>query len=237
MLVLVTVIVPAARAMRVIVIVRVIVTVTMRVIVTMIVSMRVAVTVIVRMTVSMRVAVSVLVGMIVPVMSVAVMTVVVPAIVFVRAALRLEGAHHRSGRAALSAHQLGEDMVVLDIDRVRGHLSRGMPVAHVVGDLQETERVLGPDLQERLRRRLDLDEAAILELHGVAIVQGRGLGEIEQEIDPCVAFERDPAAMSALVVERDGVGDAVGLDGGFPDNGGGAQHDRPSEQEVALRHG
>jgi Ca2+/Na+ antiporter len=232
MLVLVTVIVPAARAMRVIVrmIVGVIVIVTVR----MIVSMRVAVSVLVmRVVVMMTVAV----GMIVPVLSMTMMTVVVTAIVFVRAALRLEGAHHRSGRAALSAHQLGKDVVVLDVDRVRGHLGRGMAVAHVVGDLQEPERVLGPDLQERLRRRLDLDEAAILELHGVAVVQGRGFGEIEQEIDPRVAFERDAAAMAALVVERDGVGDAVGLDGEFSDNGGGAQHDRPSEQEVALRHG
>jgi hypothetical protein len=232
MLVLVTVIVPAARAMRMIVIVRVIVRVIVTVIVIVRMIVRVAMAVIV-----MSVVVMIVTMVIVAMMSMTLMTVVVTAIVFVRAALRLEGAHHRSGRAALSAHQLGEDMVVLDIDRVCGHLSRGMPVAHVVGDLQETERVLGPDLQERLRRRLDLDEAAILELHRVAVVEGRGLGEIEQEIDPRVAFERDPAAMAALVVERDGVGDAVGLDGGFPDNGGGAQHDRPSEQEVALRHG
>src|SRR5689334_21040077 len=56
------------------------------------------------------------------------MCMVMPTIVFVGAALGLEGALHRNCRAALAAHHLGEHVVVLDIDRVRRDLGWRMPV-------------------------------------------------------------------------------------------------------------
>ena len=166
------------------------------------------------------------------------MAVVVAAIVLVGAALGLERAHHDRGGAALPAHHLGEHVVVLDVDGVGRHLGGGVPVADVVGDLEEAQGVLGPDLQEALGRRPHLDEAPVLELHGVAVAQHRGLVEIEQEIEPPIALERDPAPVAALVVEGDGVGDPLRLHGGFADDRGGAEHGGPfSEEEIALRHG
>ncbi len=186
--------------------------------------------VIVRMTVCvigmiMRVIVPmmpvIVVAVVVVVMPVA---VVVPAIVLVGAALRLEGAHHDGGRAALAAHHLGQNVVVLDVDRVRRHLGGGVPVADVVGHLQEPQGVLGAHLQQALGRGLHLHEAAVLELHGVAIVQHRGLVEVEQEIEAGIAFQRDTAAVAALVIEGDGVGNPVRLHGGFAEDRGGAEH-------------
>ncbi len=186
--------------------------------------------VIVRMTVCvigmiMRVIVPmmpvIVVAVVVVVMPVA---VVVPAIVLVGAALRLEGAHHDGGRAALAAHHLGQHVVVLDVDRVRRHLGGGVPVADVVGHLQEPQRVLGAHLQQALGRGLHLHEAAVLELHGIAVVQHRGLVEIEQEIEARIAFQRDAAAVAALVIEGDGVGNPVRLHGGFAEDRGGAEH-------------
>ena len=188
--------------------------------------------VIVRMTVCvigmiMRVIVPmmpvIVVAVVVVVMPVAV-AVVVPAIVLVGAALRLEGAHHDGGRAALAAHHLGQNVVVLDVDRVRRHLGGGVPVADVVGHLQEPQRVLGAHLQQALGRGLHLHEAAVLELHGIAVVQHRGLVEIEQEIEAGIAFQRDAAAVAALVIEGDGVGNPVRFHGGFAEDRGGAEH-------------
>lgn len=190
--------------------------------------------VIVRMTVCvigmiMRVIVPmmpvIVVAVVVVVMPVAVaVAVVVPAIVLVGAALRLEGAHHDGGRAALAAHHLGQNVVVLDVDRVRRHLGGGVPVADVVGHLQEPQRVLGAHLQQALGRGLHLHEAAVLELHGIAVVQHRGLVEIEQEVEPGIALERDAAAVAALVIEGDGVGNPVRFHGGFAEDRGGAEH-------------
>ena len=190
--------------------------------------------VIVRMTVCvigmiMRVIVPmmpvIVVAVVVVVMPVAVaVAVVVPAIVLVGAALRLEGAHHDGGRAALAAHHLGQHVVVLDVDRVRRHLGGGVPVADVVGHLQEPQGVLGAHLQQALGRGLHLHEAAVLELHGIAVVQHRGLVEIEQEIEARIAFQRDAAAVAALVIEGDGVGNPVRFHGGFAEDRGGAEH-------------
>ena len=190
--------------------------------------------VIVRMTVCvigmiMRVIVPmmtvIVVAVVVVVMPVAVaVAVVVPAIVLVGAALRLEGAHHDGGRAALAAHHLGQHVVVLDVDRVRRHLGGGVPVADVVGHLQEPQRVLGAHLQQALGRGLHLHEAAVLELHGIAVVQHRGLVEIEQKVEAGIAFQRDAAAVAALVIEGDGVGNPVRFHGGFAEDRGGAEH-------------
>ena len=75
-----------------------------------------------------------------------------------------------------------------------------------------------------LRRGLDRDEAPVLEPHGVAVVERRRLVEVEQEVEPALAFQRDAAPVPALMIEGDGVGDALGLHGGFADDGGGAEH-------------
>jgi hypothetical protein len=116
---------------------------------------------------------AVLVGM-------AVAAVVMAAIVVVGAALGLERALHERRGAALAAHHLGEHVVILNVDRIGGDLGRRVAVADVPGDPHQAERVLGPHLQQRLRRRLHLDEASVLELQRVAVVLCRRLVEIEQ---------------------------------------------------------
>jgi hypothetical protein len=226
----------------------------MIVMIMMVVAMGMAVSVIVIMRVVMRVImpfvpgmielgeVMIVMGEVMPVIMmvvvrVPVMTVVVAAIVLVGSALRLEGPHHRDGAAALAAHHLGEHVIVLDIDRLGGDFGRRVAVAHMVGDLEEPERVFGPDLEEPLRRGLHLNQAAVVELQRIPIGEDGGPVEVEQEFQSVVALERNPAAVAALMVEGDGIGDAVGLHGRFADDGRGAQHDRSSKQEVALRHG
>jgi len=177
--------------------------------------------VLLRMAVPVIVIMRVIVGVAVAVVMV---PMVVAAIVLVGAALGLEGAHHRRHRAALAPGHLREDVIFLDVDRVRRHLGRAVPVAHMVGGFQEPQGVLGPNLQEPLGRRLHLDEASVLELHGVPVVQHRSLVEIKKEIEARIPLERDAAAVPALVIEGHGIGNLVRLDGGFADDGGGAEH-------------
>lgn len=150
--------------------------------------------------------------------------VAVSMVVVVGAALGLEGALHRRHRTALPAHHLGQDVVVLDVDRVGGDLGRGMAVADMPGDAHQPQRVLGADLQQALRCGLDLDKAPVLQLHGVAISQHRGLVEIEQDIEPAIGLEGKAAAIAVVMVEGERVDDALGPDGGLANDGGGAKH-------------
>ena len=135
-----------------------------------------------------------------------------------------EGARDLGRGAALAAHHLGEHVVVLDIDRVLGDLGRGVAVAHMPGDAHQPQRVFGADLQQVLHRRANRDETAVVEAQRVALVQHCGLVEVEHHLDPAFGAQHRAAALAILMVEGDDVEDAIGLDGGLADDGGGAQH-------------
>ncbi|KFC64044.1 hypothetical protein FG93_05554 [Bosea sp. LC85] len=160
---------------------------------------------------------------------------VVVVTVIIGAALGLERTFDHAHGAALAANHLGEDMVVLDIDRVCRDLRRRVPVADMPGDTHQPQRVLGPHFEQALRSGLDQDEAAILELHRIAIVQDRRLVEIEQDLAAAIAFQGDAAAIAVLMVERQGLNDLVLLDRGLADDGGGAQHDSTRDNEMDQR--
>lgn len=190
------------------------------------------------LTVRVLMAMLVVVAMVMAVMMVIVTVVIMPAaagvimgvivavsmVVVVGAALGLEGALHRRHRTALPAHHLGQDVVVLDVDRVGGDLGRGMAVADMPGDTHQPQRVLGADLQQALRCGLDLDKAPVLQLYRVAIGQHRGLVEIEQDIEPAIGLEGKAAAIAVVMVEGERVDDALGPNGGLANDGGGAKH-------------
>lgn len=160
---------------------------------------------------------------------------VVSVVVIIGPALGLERALDHAHGAALAADHLGKDMVVLDIDGVCRDLRRRVPVADMPGDAHQTQRVLGPHFEQALRSRLDQNEAAILELDGIAIVQNRRLVEVEQNLAPAIAFQRDAAAIAILMVERQGLNNLVLLDRGLADDGGGAQHDSTRDNEMDQR--
>jgi hypothetical protein len=151
--------------------------------------------------------------------------VAIGVVVVIGAAFGLERAHHGAHRAALAADHLGQNMVVLDIDRVRRDLGRRVPVADMPGDPHQPQRVLSPDLEQALRRGLDQDEPAILQLDGIAIADRGGFVEIEQDAEPAIGLEREAAAVAVVMVERQRIDDAVLPDGGLANDGGGAKHD------------
>ena len=146
-------------------------------------------------------------------------------VVVVGAPLGLERPHYGAHCAALPAYHLGQDMVVLDVDRLSRDLGRRMAVADMPGDAHQTQRVFGPNLEQALRRRLHQHETAILQLDSVAIADRGGLVEIEQDAEPAIGLEREAAAVAVVMVERQRVDDAVLPDGGLANDGGGAKHD------------
>lgn len=169
------------------------------------------------MCVSVRMSVVVVPVVIVPVVAVSVATLV-------GAALGPERAHDLASARAEAPDHLKQHVVVADIDRVLVDLGRDVPVADMPGDLRQPDRIAGRHLDQPLRRGLDLDEPAVFELHGIAVIQNRGAVQIEQEFEPAFRNQGDAAAMARLMVEREGVGDAVGLHGGAAENGSGADH-------------
>lgn len=159
-----------------------------------------------------------------PVMGVAMVMAAIGMVMVVGAPLGLERALDIAHRAALTADHLGQDMVVLDINGVGGDLGRGVAIADMPGDAHQAQRVLSLDLDQLLRRSLDQDERAVLQLDGIAVVQRRRLVEVEQDVLPAIALERDAAAIAVLMVEGQGFDDPVLLDRGLADDGGGALH-------------
>lgn len=181
----------------------------------------------------MVVVVVTVVGMVMAVM--VAMVVIVPVIVMPAATiiavvmdfrLRLERALDRHHGAALPAHQLGDGRNVNDVERIGRHLGRDMVAAEMPGEAHQPQRVFGADLQQVLGRSLDLDQAAILQLQRIAIVQHGGLVEIDGELQPARRLHRQGAAAAILVPEAERIDDALGTDGGLANDGGGAKHVR-----------
>jgi hypothetical protein len=155
-----------------------------------------------------------------------VMSVIVMVVAMViGAALGLEGARHRAHGAALAADHLRQDMVVLDIDRVAADLGRGMAVADMPGQPHQAQRVLGADLEQALGGSLDHDQSAVLEPDRVTVAKRGRLVQVEQDIEPAIALEREAAAIAILMVERQRLDDLVCFNCSLANDGGGTQHD------------
>jgi hypothetical protein len=210
--------------------IRAVVVVVMRVVIMRVVAMRMAIDFVAMIVVAMIVET---VSMPLVVVSVVVAVIMAMPMV-VGPALRPEGPHDLGQGAALPAHHLGEHMVILDVNRVRRDLRRRVPVADMPGDAHQAQRVLGADFEQVLRGGVDSDQPTVLQLQRIALVQHGRLVEIQEEAKAPLAGQRDAAALAVLVVQRDGVGDPVRLDGGFADDGGGAQHARSFQDIVWL---
>ncbi len=84
-------------------------------------------------------------------------------------------------------------------------LGRQMAVAEVPGDAEQAGGRVRRDLGERFGRRIDGDDAAVLEHQPVAVPERHGLGQIEQEIQPASSGHRHAAAVPLVVIEDDAV--------------------------------
>jgi len=178
--------------------------------------------VLMRMTMGMSMALAMAVGMAMMIVMMMVMPVVV--IADMGTALRLERALDGGRRAALPAHELGDRRVVLHVESVGRDLHQTMLAAEVPGKAGQAQGILGPDLEKRLGRRLHLNEPAVLEPQGIAVVDSGFHVEIDQDLGPALGSQGSLTAVACLVIEGDRIDDAVGLHGGLADDGGDAGH-------------
>ena len=190
----------------------------MLVIIVMLVAMRVIMTMMAVVMAMMTVMVMTMVVMIVPAAAIVAMGVVMDF------RLRLERALDHRHRAALPAHQFAKGCIVRDVESLSRHLGRDMMAAEMPGETNQTQRVLGADFQQAFRRGLDLDEAAVFELQRVAIVQHRRLVERDRELQSARRANAHAVDRTIAVAQRQRIDDALGLDGGLAENGGGAKH-------------
>lgn len=197
------------------------------VVVAMLVTMIVGVVVsmITRMVVIVPVMVMTITVMPVMVMTVMVMTVIVAAgAVIVGRAFGTEGAGDWARVAALAAHQLGRRRRCRDVEHVGGDLGGHVAAAELPGQAHQPGGVFGAHLEEILRGGAHRDQPPVVEAQGVAILEGRGLGERHREVEAALGDERPRDGLPRGVVEAHRVGDAVGAHRGAADDRGGCRH-------------
>ncbi|BCB20547.1 hypothetical protein OCUBac02_34410 [Bosea sp. ANAM02] len=180
------------------------------------------------------VAMRVIMAMVRVIMSVAVimamLVMVVPAAAIVAMGvvmdlrLRLERSLDHRHRTALPAYQFAERRIVGDIEGIGRHFGRDVMAAEMPGEAYEPQRVLGADFQQAFRRGLDPNQRAVFQLQRVAVVQHRRPVERDREFQPTRRADADAVDRAVAVAKRQRIDDALGLDGGLAENGGGAKH-------------
>jgi len=169
-----------------------------------------------------------MVGMSVMMPMMMVMPVVMSAAVVRHGPVGAERALHRRHRAAEAADGFRQRAVWQDIKRVRIRLGQDMGPAGQQGGAKQPRRVFRPHLQHALGGGPHQRQAAVLQLQGVAVMELRGAAQRQIDEQTAVAPQRSSfprLQVAGAMIERDGVDDAVGLDGGAAGDGGGAWHD------------
>ena len=160
-------------------------------------------------------------------MRVGVVAVVVVAAlaVVVGGLLRLERAAHRLGRAARTADQFGG--AGRYVENLRANLGGNVLAAELPGEAQQTGRIAGADFQQRFLGGAHADEAPILELQRVAVLEARGAVQGEIDGEPARRGEVRVRLPPGGVVEGHRVDDEIGPDGGLADDQAGFGHGSP----------
>lgn len=167
----------------------------------------------------MAVVVMVMTVMMVMVMIVAMMIVAVIMMVMMNRALRLKGARHGGVGRALAADQFFDRGMRGNIERVRAGLHRHMFAAQTPGETRQSGRILDADLKQLFFGRGDAHEPAILQLQRVADLQRADAVEMNMQMHSFCGRHVAMMMFARLMVERDGVDDALLLHGGFADDG------------------
>lgn len=187
--------------------------------------------------VTMMLVVMMIVGMIMPVAVILMAVPMIPGVIVsmimamdapvtIGAAFRVErGLDGRDRGAEPFQHGL-DDMVAADAQLLAEEFGREVAVAEMPGDPHEMGGVAGCDLGQRLRRRLDGDDAPVLEQQPVAVAQRDRVRKVEQEGRAALRRHRDTPAMAGVEIEDDGIDGRLGPQAGGID-GDGADHVSP----------
>jgi hypothetical protein len=103
-------------------------------------------------------------------------------------------------------HHRLDDVIASDPQALGHDLGRQMAVAEMPGEANQMVRIRAPDLDQRLRRRHDLDQTSIVEHQRVAAAQRDRVFQIEQKRQAPRAGHRHPPPVTVVEVEHDGIG-------------------------------
>ena len=187
-----------------------------------------------RMIMVMRVALVRVTGMVVIVRMMIVRVAMIVAAMLVGAAFRLERPLDLDDLGAKPLQHLGDDMILPDPQPFRPDLGLQVPVAEVPGNAGLMQGIASAHFQQRFGFGDDVDEAAVLQRIGIAMTEGRRLGQIDQDLQ--AAHCRDHAAPPPAVLEgQDDAVDRLALADLVEGNEGmGMEHGRTSEQFAPL---
>jgi len=98
------------------------------------------------------------------------------------AAFRIERRFDLNQAGPQTLHHRFDHVVAPDAQAACGDLRRQVTIAEMPGDANQMLRIAAADFHQRLRRRHDLDQPAILKHQCIASTQGDRIFEIEQKL-------------------------------------------------------
>ncbi|MGY3449977.1 hypothetical protein ACVILH_002319 [Bradyrhizobium sp. USDA 4353] len=206
-----------------VIVMAVIVIVMAAVLVMHVIIMRMIVTVTMVRVTMRAVTMMMIVIMTVVIMAMMIMIIMSMAWLGVGAALWIERRLDLDDARAETLHHRLDHMIAADAQALGQELRRQMPVAEMPGKPHQMLRIAGADLQQRLGRRDDLDQPAVLQHQGIATAQRGGVLEVEQEFEPARARHRHAAAVTIVEIEQDGIGSRL-FPTMLPEHARGADH-------------
>lgn len=103
-------------------------------------------------------------------------------------------------------HHRLDDVIAPDSQAFWHDLGRQMAVAEMPGDANQMLRIGPSNFQQRLRRRYDFDQPAVIEHQCVAAAQRDRVFQVEQEFKSPRARHRHPPPVPIVEIEYDGIG-------------------------------
>jgi hypothetical protein len=104
------------------------------------------------------------------------------AVTGIGATLRVERRFDLDQTCTEPLHHRFDHVVAPDAQATSGDLRRQVTIAEMPGDTNQMLRIAAADFHQRLRRRHDLDQPAILKHQCIASTQGDRIFEIEQKL-------------------------------------------------------
>ncbi len=153
------------------------------------------------------------------------MVIVAALAVVVGSLFRLEGPVQRAGHAARAADQFGGPG--RDVENVRADLGGNMLAAELPGEAQQTGGIAGADFEQRLIGGAHADEAPVVELQRVTVLQARGAVQGEIDGQPARRGQMGVRLSPRGMVEGHRIDDEIGPDGGLADDQAGFGHGGP----------
>jgi hypothetical protein len=162
------------------------------------------------------------------------------AVTGIGAAFRVERRFDFDQPRAEPLHHRFDHVVAADTQAASGDLRRQVTISEMPGDANQMLRIAAADFHQRLRRRDNFHQPAVLEHQCVAAAQGHRIFQIQQELEPARARHRHSPPVTIVEIEHDGVGRRI-IPAMLAANLRGADHrlmtmDGVLIHEIALRH-